>query len=569
MRTISAIITEMRLFVTSNDACAIIEAKHTNFIEDGRGMNKIAAYLNEHLLGEVTSSKAMRRRYSRDGSVLSITPEIIAFPRITNDIRKVARFSWQLAEKGHPLGLTIRGMGSDTTGGAIGKGMILSTSAHLNNILTVLTKDRLVQVQPGVTFEALNHALKWQGLALANSPRNERFGTIGGAIATNALGDKGEVADAIEKLEVVLANGDLIETGRISKHDLNKKLGLQTFEGEIYRKIEGLLEDNDELIKQLASDQTRDNVGYKGIALVKEKDGSFDITPLFVGSQGTLGIISEVVLKAQFYKEQTIAIAVVEDAGMARDITDRLIELGPSVLRTIDGELFRRAAELGAKASLLGSVEAIGTVIYIEFNDTSDRAQLGKLKKMRKLLNKLSVGMIDSSDHQIDEFKAVAHIGDSLYRAGNDDAIALPIIDGAFVPAGRREAFTESLAELSSKLHIALPLSTNVLTGTIDAYPVLKLDVMGDKQKLFRLISDYADLVTKSDGAFISDGGEGRLKANAAWATITDDEAHLYEQVRATFDPFGTLNPDVKQKNDVRSLVASLRTSYDASDFVS
>jgi FAD/FMN-containing dehydrogenase len=531
-------------------------------------MNKIAVYLNEHLLGEVTSSKAMRRRYSRDGSVLTITPEIIAFPRITNDIRKVARFSWQLAEKGHPLGLTIRGMGSDTTGAAIGKGMVLSTSAHLNKILTVLTKDRLIQVQPGVTFEALNNALKWQGLALPNSPKNERFGTIGGAIATNAIGDKGEVASAIEKLEIVLANGDLIETGRIGKHDLNKKLGLQTFEGEIYRKIEGLLEDNDELVKQLAADLTRDNIGYKSLAFVKEKDGSFDLTPLFVGSQGTLGIISEIVLKAQFYKEQTIAVAVVDDAGMARDITDRLIELGPSALRTIDGELFRRAAELGAQANLLGSVESIGTVIYIEFDDASDRAQAGKLKKMRKLLNKLNVGMIDSSDHQLDEFQAVLEIGESLRRAGNDDAIALPIIDGAFVPVGRREAFSEALAELSSRHHIELPLTTNILTGTIDAFPILKLDVIGDKQKLFRLISDYAELVTKNDGAFISDGAEGRLKANAAWSTIPDAEVHLYEQVRAIFDPFGTLNPDVKQKNDIRSLVAALRTSYDSSDFV-
>jgi FAD/FMN-containing dehydrogenase len=531
-------------------------------------MNKIAVYLNEHLLGEVTSSKAMRRRYSRDGSVLTITPEIIAFPRITNDVRKVARFSWQLAEKGHPLGLTIRGMGSDSTGAAIGKGIVLSTATHLNHILTILTKERLVQVQPGVSFEVLNNALRWQGLTLPNSPQNERYSTIGGAVATNALGNSGEVSDAVEKLEIVLANGDLIETGRISKHDLSKKLGLQTFEGEIYRKIEGLLEDNDELVKQLAADKTRDNVGYKNVSLVKEKDGSFDLTPLFIGSQGTLGIISEIVMKTDFYKEQTIAIAVVNDGAMARDITDRLIELDPSTLKTIDGELFRRAAALGAQASLLGSVESIGAVIYIEFNDQSDRAQLNKLKKMRKLLNKLSVGMIDSSDHNIDEFEAVTEIGDSLRRAGNDDHISLAIIDGAFVPTGRREAFNESLTELATKHHIELPLITNILTSTIDVYPVLKLDVIGDKQKLFRLISDYAELVVKTDGAFVSDGAEGRLKANAAWATISEGEAALYEQVRAIFDPYGTLNPDVKQKNDIRSLVSALRTSFDASDFV-
>ena len=169
-------------------------------------MNKIAVYLNEHLLGEVTSSKAMRRRYSRDGSVLSVTPEIIAFPRITNDIRKVARFAWQLAEKGHPMGITIRGRGGDVTGAAIGKGLVMSTSTHLNNIITVMQKDRLVHVQPGVSFEKLSAALSWQGLAVPNMP-SDLSSTIAAAIANNDLGVTGEFAAAVEKLEVVLANG--------------------------------------------------------------------------------------------------------------------------------------------------------------------------------------------------------------------------------------------------------------------------------------------------------------------------------------------------------------------------
>ena len=56
------------------------------------------------------------------------------------------------------------------------------------------------------------------------------------------------VGDYVNRLELVLANGDLIETTRISKHELNKKMGLQTFEGEIYRKIDGIIEDNKEFI---------------------------------------------------------------------------------------------------------------------------------------------------------------------------------------------------------------------------------------------------------------------------------------------------------------------------------
>jgi FAD/FMN-containing dehydrogenase len=533
-------------------------------------MNKIAVYLNEHLLGEVSSSKAIRRRYSRDGSVLTITPEIVVFPRVTNDIRKTARFAWQLAEKGHALGITIRGLGSDGTGAAIGKGVVVSTSTHLNKIIHIGIKDKLVHVQPGVTFGTLNSVLKWNGLTIPNTPSHAPTATVGGAIASNALGTTGEVSGAIEKLEVVLANGDLIETGRINRHDLSKKLGIQTFEGEIYRKLEGLLEDNEELLKQIANDPVRDNAGYKNIALVKQRDGSFDLTPLFIGSQGTLGIISEVVLKSDFYNErQTMAVVVTESNGVARDIADQLKTLDPAALEIYDGELFRRASAQGAQFSLLGPTDQIGSVVYVCFNDFSERARAHKLKKMRKFLSKIGAGMVDSTDHAVEEFDVLTGVGQSLAITANENEAALPLIDGSYIPLERREEFSGAIAELASRHHIALPLKENVLTGTVYAYPVLKLDSVSDKQKLFKLLNDFATLVDKADGAFVSDGAEGRLKANAAWSVMDEAHAQLYEQVRAIFDPFGTLNPGVKQKNDIRTLVSALRASYDIGDFVS
>ena len=533
-------------------------------------MNKIAMYLNEHLLGEVSSSKAMRRRFSRDGSVLSVTPEIITFPRVTNDIRKAARFAWQLAEKGHPLPLTIRGLGGDQTGAAIGKGMIISTAAHLNKIIHIAVKERLAHVQPGVTFEALNSALKWNGLTVPNVPDNSHKATVGGVIASHALGPNGSVASGIDKLEVVLANGDLIETSRISRRDLSKKLGLQTFEGEVYRKLEGLIEDNGELIQQIAKDTVRDNAGYKSIAAVRDKDGSFDLTPLFVGSQGTLGFISEIVLKTEFFSQDEIhAVAVAGTSELARDIADQLVGLDPATLETFDGELFREASAAGAQFSILGSTDSIGTVVYVKFNDFSYHARATKLKKMRKLMVKLGVGMVDSTDHQLEEFDAIAGVTDSLRLTAVDDAVALPLVNGSYIPAGRREEFTVALSELAQKHHLKLPVRVNVLTSTFSTYPTLKLDIVSDKQKLFKLLTDYADLVDKCDGAFVSDGAEGRLKSNAAWSVIGEQEAVLYEQVRAIFDPFGTMNPGVKQKNDIRTLVSALRSSYDVTDFVS
>lgn len=100
-------------------------------------MSKIAQYLNEHLVGETSGLASLRDEYSTDRSVLQITPELVVYPRVTNDIRKVARFTWQLAEKGHAIGLTTRGFGNDQTGGAIGSGIVL-TPQSICEIFSIL-----------------------------------------------------------------------------------------------------------------------------------------------------------------------------------------------------------------------------------------------------------------------------------------------------------------------------------------------------------------------------------------------------------------------------------------------
>jgi len=542
-----------------------------------RDMSKIANYLNEHILGEITGAKSVRDKYSRDGSVLSVTPELVMFPRVTNDIRKLARFSWQLAEKGHVLPLTARGGGSDQTGGAIGKGVIINTTAYLNNIIHIglKDKDRFAHVQPGITFDALNNALNWHGLYVPTAGDASRIETIGGAVASNTGGQLsgryGLTGDWVKRLEVVLANGDLIETTRLSKRDFSKKIGLQTFEGEIYRKIDGLIEDNQALITGKPDGAIRDNAGYSGIADVKRKDGSFDLTPLFIGSQGTLGIISEIVLKTDYTgKDQTIFVAEVSGMEVARDAADALKAIEPASIETFDGALFEAAKEYGKTYPFAGpgdSSSTIKAVIYVLINDFSHGVRERKLKKAQKILSKFNATVISSHDKSYDELVAIRNVATSLYLSDSGSHSYPPLLDGASIPSNRHEDFAAAVAELAQHNHVELPLHTRVLDGVIYTRPALDLSKLADKQKVFKLINEYSQIVDRFDGTFIADGAEGRLKANAAYALMDEDLRNLYTQIRAVFDPFGTLNPGVKQVNETKDLVAALRPSFDLSDF--
>ena len=540
-------------------------------------MSKITQYLNEHVLGEVTNNEAVCDRFSRDGSVLSIKPELIVHPRVTNDIRKVARFSWQLAEKGHVLPLTARGGGSDKTGASIGKGIIINTLAHLNNIIFInpKSKDQFVHVQPGVTFATLNETIKSHGMIVPTYPTSAAVSTIGSAVANNYSGPlsgrHGQTGDWVKRLEVVLANGDLIETTRINRHELSKKKGLQTFEGDLYRKIDGIIEDSQPVIADKISKFGQDITGYPGIAKVKNRDGSFDLTPLFVGSQGTLGIISEIVLRTDFYNvDESIIVAAFGDAAVARNAANIISAIQPAELTYIDAELFNIARTHGKKFTFFGVDESknIGAVLYISFNDFSNGPRHRKVKKTLKKLAKLGGSTILTNvDHANEELYAIREVSSVILQPESKEESMPSLIDGSSIPTERREELITALNELADKHHISLPVSIDWLNGVVRTRPLLQLHQVGDKQKVFKLIADYLELVAKLGGSMSVESGEGRLKATAAYAQLDESVLDVYTQIRLAFDPFGTLNPGVKQKTDLKTAVSTLNHDYSGADF--
>lgn len=539
-------------------------------------MSKVANYLNEHIQGEVTSEQSVRHAMSIDASLLTITPEMVVYPRITNDIRKTARFSNQLAEKGHTLPITARGGGSDQTGAAIGKGIILNTTAHMNRIFELDMKQKLVRVQPGVTFKALNDALALHGLYIPSAPVSSAYSTIGGAIANNASGrlsgKYGATGSWVQQIEVVLSNGDIMQTGRISKRDLNRKKGQQTFEGEIYRQIDNIISDNAELIESSIDTNMRDNAGYPGIADVKRGDGSFDLAPLIIGSQGTLGIVSEVIMKADFIPSGMLVMALAFDSwDVARDAIDVVRAQGPAMLELIDGRMFVHALERGKKyayytdATEQGDVSAI---VLVAFDDSSDRHRNKKAKRIRKALAQTNVYMqIASQANDIEELMTIRDVSSVTLHPDGAGQSAPPLVDGVSIPTERFEDFMASLDALSKKYHVELPLYGNLLDGVYYVRPTLEMSKAGDKQKIFKLSDEFAAVVVAHGGFVTGESAEGRFKALFAAKAIDDDLRVLYASIKLAFDPFAILNPGVKESPDAKSLVQLLRKEYDLSQF--
>ena len=525
-------------------------------------MSKVATYLRGHLAGEVDFRTDLRAARARDAGILAIAPEMVVSPRNTSDIRKTARFSWQLSERGHALPLVARGAGYGINGSAVGRGAQISLAAHMNTIFEYDSKQRLARLQPGVTIQALQSALALQGTGVLALDGLDPRGTIGGAIADNAAGylagKYGSLAANVSQLEVVLANGDVLQTGKISKRELSRKKGQQDLEGDIYRGVETILED---YADEISTIHERDQTGYNSIARVRDRDGSIDLTPLFIGSQGTLGIISEMILRVDFRSQHLDTVALVlASADTARDMLDELRRFAPAFVKYFDAALVRRAVQVGYKAPWFQEVggKAPQAVILVGFDDFNARARAKGKKKLEKLCGSVadvSLVLDDDARASLSPLLDIARYSTLPDRAG----VGMPpLLSDWFVPPERFEDFTKALAALGNKLRVDLPIAVDGLTELVSAYPLAPIAQASDRQKLMRLFDETARLVHQYGGAIVGQHGEGRLLSRFAYECIGARRVDMYRAIRKLFDPLGTLNPGVKQLNDVRQLAGMI-----------
>ena len=539
-------------------------------------MNKVATYLQSHLSGEVLVNERVRQHFATDASILSIKPSLVIYPRTTNDVRKIARFSWQLAERGHVMPITARGNGTDLTGAAIGRGIIVSFPTHLNKILELDTKQKLVRVQPGVNFKSLQETLHTHGLFLPPAPESYEYSTIGGAIANNASGPRsfrhGDMSAWVDRLEVVLANGEVIQTGPVSKRELSKKLGLPTLEGELYRAVDALLSDGQETLAAYDSAVRvdTDNVGYAFESL-RRKNGETDLTQLFIGSQGTLGIVTEAILRVDTYvPASSLTVAAFKTFDEALEASEKLSDLRPSALELVDAELY---SFVGKHNNIVLPDELMidgnpGVLLFIEAHNMPEKA-LGRFtKQVVKQVSRYTDKYLSASDFEEREklwsyrYATAAYMGFEL-----GGKAAAPIIQNVSVPWAALHQFVTEAKQLCKKHHAESSIWVHVLSGEVMTVPLMDLSRLGDRQQVFKLMDEYFKLVIRLGGSIAPSGGEGRLRQPYARLQTGSDMTALFEQLKAAVDPHGTMNPGVKTGTSQKELVDMLRKEYSLDTF--
>ena len=538
----------MNFMPTSQKTCAIIISR----------MGKIARYLNQLTIGNTFDSPEILDMYSMDRSVLKIRPKAVALPESTEDVRKLMRFCHQLATKDIKLPVTVWGSGLDETGAGLSNSLVVSTE-KMNKLLESDKRERLVRVQAGITLKELNTALSINGLTLPIGGHDQE--TIGSLISNCPSdvysGKYGGIMHYVDRIEVVLPSGDTIQTDWMSTRTVNRISQEKTVEGGIYRKLNTLYKKNEKLIDELRQNK-HELRGYHRVGMAL-RPKSFDLLPLFFGSQGTLGIITEVILRTVPIEAKTTRTVVTfEKFEDAKKFMDFVKAMTPLELNIYDLNIARAAEESGKKIGINTDKFEEGFVVFVKF-DKRNNARLNKVASYKKNLPKSSQIFIESPKNEamLNEFENSLTSFLNQVRAGE----RVPLTTDFYLPPENLGRFLGDLKVLEKSLKLDLALYGSYFANNYNLRP--KFDVEDEKflKRAVAFIRATNFIINREGGSLSGGSPEGRVKALVTGSNMSDEEKKLYADIKNIFDPEGIMNPNIKLGADPRFTLTHFRST--------
>jgi glycolate oxidase len=448
---------------------------------------KILRRLKKKLPGEIIFDAVALKNYSGDKWFAAHQPDAVALPRSVKSVAAILRFANR-----NKIPVTARGGGYGYVGGCVPiRGGIVLSLERMNRILEINAKDFVAVVQPAVITEQFQNAVEKLNLFFPPDPASRAHNFIGGNIATNAGGPRclryGVTRDYVLGLEVVLADGKMIRVG-----------------GRVH----------------------------------KNKTG-FDLTRLFVGSEGLLGIVTEATLKLIPLPPFRATLAVgFSSMKNAVDALQAILAAGflPSALELADEFTLAAAAEY-TQNSRLGVCKAH---LIVEI-DGQKKSVCGELPEIEKVISKHKPLFIERGlgDAECEKIWQIRREFSTALRASGLTKLNEDIV----VPRGRLEDLFRFTARLQKKIKLPIACFGHAGDGNIHVNIMLDANDSAAVKRAEAALDQLFRQVLVWNGAITGEHGIGLAKKRWWPLAVSKEVRKLHHALKQTLDPNGILNP--------------------------
>ncbi len=502
-------------------------------------------------VGDVDDSVLAKSLYASDASLYRIPPRVVVRPR---DNEEVAATLVVARETGVPL--TMRGAGTSIAGNAIGPGIVVDTSRHLNRILDVDAEARTARVQPGVVHASLQREALATGLRFGPDPSTHTRCTIGGMIGNNACGSRalgyGRTVDNVESMRVLLADGTAADTGP----------GLAPPDA-----LTELVDQHLEVVRTEFGRFGRQVSGYSFEHLLPEAGRRFD--RFLVGTEGTLGIVLDATVRlVEDAPFRALAVLGYADMAEAADAVPDLLThplvacegLGQRIVDMVPGhpDLPAGGGWLFAEVTAASEAEAeslaraVAATAGVRHDVVTDRAAQAALWRIRE-----------------DGAGLAARSLSRPAQAGWEDAAVPPARLGAYL--------REFEALLRDRGLDGVPYG-HFGDGCVHVRIDFELGDTDGRERFRGFVEDAADLVASYGGSMSGEHGDGRARSELLPRMYSPEAMALMQQAKRILDPGNLLNPgvlvdpapfdsDLRLAATIRPMRTTLRLAHDAGSF--
>lgn len=480
--------------------------------------------------------------YATDASIYQVTPAAVVEPMDEADVRAAVEVARE-----HGVTVLPRGGGTSLGGQAVGASMVLDFSKHLDTILEVNAAQRWVRVQPGVVLDNLNAALSAHGLHFAPDPATSSRATIGGMIGNNSSGTRsliyGLTRDHVLEMRVLLSDGSVIELK-------DGVAGARVPDDSRERQLEGafraIIESNREEIARRFPKVMRRVQGYNLDAFLEP--GSWNLSKLMVGSEGTLGVTLEAKLNLEpLPRHKSLCAVHFADLLDAVGSVAHILEHGPSAVEILDADVITLARRNLAIAPLCGFIEGDPqAVLVVEFfGDTLEGARNSAhtlAEDLRRQERGYSWPVITEPGEQANVWNLRKN-GLGLMLGIKGDRKPIAFIEDACVPIDVLPEYIRQILDFCGARGVPVAMYAHASVGTIHVRPTLDLKQAQDIDSMKEIAEFAFGLVQQYGGAWSGEHGDGRVRSPFLERYFGPEVYAALRQVKALFDPIGLMNP--------------------------
>ncbi len=539
--------------------------------------------LKEKISGDIATDAETLKKYSRDASLFEITPTAVIFPKNSEDIGRLVNFVNE-NKAGEPLlSLTARSGGSDMTGGPLNDSLVLDFTKYFNHIQEIGSGYALVE--PGVYYRDFEKETLKRSLIMPSFPASREMCAIGGMVANNAGGERtlsyGKTIDYVEELRAVLSDGREYVLKALDQRGLEEKMSQKDFEGQIYRSIYALVSKNYDLIQAAKPKVSKNSSGYY---LWDIWDGqTFNLAKLLVGSQGTLGLITQVKFRLIQPKKQSKLLVIFlreKDLTGLGQIVNEVLKFKPETFESYDDHTLKLAIKfipmfvkrlksnivsLGLKflpefvMFLRGGLPRL--VLTAEFTGDTEAEVWQKINPAQKSLASFNLQTrITKDDAESQKYKIIRRESFNLLRQKVKNKQTAPFIDDIVV---RPDVLPEFLPKLE-KLLAAYPkliytIAGHVGDGNFHIIPLMDLSDPEAHHIIAELSDKVYNLVFEYKGSMSAEHNDGLIRGPYLAKMFGPEVYSLFEQTKKIFDPLNIFNPGKKVDTDQKFAVAHMK----------